>query len=361
MTEELKNEFPVTTEYTYLNTASCGLLSSALVDWRRQHDLHLLEGGSVFRDLHKAHIKEIRQSVARFFSSEEEEVALVPNFSFGINVLLDGIPSGKKVLLLEGDYPSVNWPFERRDFDVCFAQIDEHMEQNISEAIEKHRPDILAFSVVQYISGIRMDLDFIKTLKEKHPEVLIIADGTQFLGTTNFNFQESGIDVLGGSCYKWMLSGYGNAVFMVRKEMHHKIFPNTVGFNSVDAQFSRKNDIEFVGHLEPGHQDTLNYGSLGNSIKWMEQVGKDVIEGHLKTLSIAAKDAFANLNLLDEKTMNRNQHSTIFNIKGDQKIFNRLKEHQVICSLRGNGMRVSFHLYNTLEDIQKLVSVLEKD
>lgn len=360
MNKEIKQQFPVTKQYTYLNTASCGLLSTSLVEWRHGHDLHLLEGGSVFRDLHKAHIKEIRQSVARFFSSEEEEVALVPNFSFGMNVLLDGIPQGKKVLLLEGDYPSVNWPFERRDFDVCFASIDEHMEANISEAIEKHQPDILALSVVQYISGIRIDLDFIKTLKQQHPELLIIADGTQFLGTTHFNFKDSGIDIIGGSCYKWMLSGYGNGVFLVRKEAQDRIFPNTVGFNSVDAQFSRKNDIEFVGHLEPGHQDTLNYGSLGESIKWMEAIGQDAIEEHLTSLSIAAKAAFKRLNLLDKKTINRSQHSTIFNIKGDEKIFNLLKEHQIICSLRGSGIRVSFHVYNTIDDLHKLVSILEK-
>lgn len=360
MNKELKNQFPVSNEFTYLNTASCGLLSTPIVDWRRAHDESLLNGGSVFRDLHKPHIKEIRQNTARFFSAKEEELALVPNFSFGMNVILDGIPKGKKVLLLEGDYPSVNWPFERRDFDICLAQIDENMELNISEAIQKYRPDILAFSVVQYISGIRMDLNFIKDLKKEHPNLLIIADGTQFLGTTNFNFKESGIDVIGGSCYKWMLSGYGNGVFIVREEVQHKIFPNTVGFNSADAQFNRKNDIEFVGHLEPGHQDTLNYGSLGESVKWMEQLGKDRIQNHLEMLSVAAKEAFANLGLLDQKTILRKQHSTIFNLKGDEQIFKTLKEHQIICSLRGKGIRVSFHLYNTLEDVHKLVSLLEQ-
>lgn len=65
---ELKKEFPVLNQYTYLNAASCGLISSTLIDWRRQHDMKLLKGGSTFRDLHKPHIESIRASTARFLA-----------------------------------------------------------------------------------------------------------------------------------------------------------------------------------------------------------------------------------------------------------------------------------------------------
>jgi len=158
--QDFSAQFPVIQDYTYLNTASCGLLSKDLVDWRNDHDRRLMEGGSLFRDLHKAHIRGIRHSVADFFSTSESNVALVPNFSFGWNTLLDGIAKDKKVLLLKGDYPSVNWPVEHRKFETCYAQLDEHLEQNIAAAFETHQPDILALSVVQYISGLKVDLDF---------------------------------------------------------------------------------------------------------------------------------------------------------------------------------------------------------
>ena len=59
-----------------------------------------------------------------------------------MNMILDGLPKGQKILLLKGDYPSVNWPTESRDFELCYAEIDENLEKNIEAAAEEHQPDI---------------------------------------------------------------------------------------------------------------------------------------------------------------------------------------------------------------------------
>jgi len=359
--KDIKKHFPASQEHVYLNTASCGLLSETLVKWRHQNDLNLMQGGSIFRDTHKTHIKEIRQDVAQFFGTTPDTVALIPNFSFGINAIIDSLPINSKVLLLSGDYPSVNWPFEFREFDICYAQIDAYLEQNIETAIAQHQPDIFAFSMVQYISGITMDLPFLKKLKRDHPELLLIGDGTQFLGTTKFDFATSGVDVLAGSCYKWMLSGYGNGVALVQPEAQQKLRPKTVGFNSADAAFSKRDSLAFIGRLEPGHQDTMNYGSLGESVRFMTRLGQKEIENHLNQLSIKAKEAFEALGLLDDMVVKRTGHSTIFNLKGDEVLFQKLKENNIICSLRGNGIRVSFHIYNTITDLDFLISVLKNE
>ncbi|NND63899.1 MAG: aminotransferase class V-fold PLP-dependent enzyme [Flavobacteriaceae bacterium] len=357
--KDFSAHFPILDQYTYLNTASCGLISKQLVEWRNKHDINLMEGGSLFRDLHKAHITQIRRDTASFFGTKESNVALVPNFSFGLNTLIDGMSQGLNVLLIERDYPSVNWPFEQRDFNVSYVQMNEQLEANISEAFQKHPPDIFAFSMVQYVSGLLIDIDFLSDLKRKYPQTLFITDGTQFLGTSQFNFDESPLDIIGASAYKWLISGYGNGFFLIKEEAQQKIHPKTIGFNSADAQFSKKNDIEFVGHLEPGHQDTLNYGSLGESLKFLNELGMDKISNHLEKLTISAKNEFTKLGLLDPMIVNRKNQSTIFNIKGDASLFEKLKLDGIIGSLRGDGMRVSFHFYNTENDLQKLLSVLK--
>lgn len=354
--KDFKKEFPVLQKYTYLNTASCGLLSQSLVDWRRQHDMNLLGGGSVFRDKHREHLKIIRNSVCRFFNASENEVALIPNFSFGMNTLMDGFPKGAKILLLEKDYPSVNWAVENRDFEVCYAKVDENLEDNINQAITENQPDVFAFSIVQYTSGIKIDFEFLNQLKAYHPELLLVADGTQFLGTTNFNFSESAIDILGASTYKWMLSGYGNGLLMIKSEVHNKIIPKTIGFNSAEAAFSKRDEIEFIKRFEPGHQDTLNYGSLEQSILNFEQLGMERVSEEIKKLSNLAKLRFSEKGLLDNTVANRAEHSNIFNLKGDSQQFQKLKDNGIICSQRGNGIRVSFHYYNNESDLEKLLS-----
>jgi len=356
---KFKEEFPVLGRYTYLNTASCGLISQSIVSWRREHDENLLSQGSIFRDLHKPHIESVRASVARFFKASENEVGLLPNFSFGFNTLLDGLPRDLKVLLLKPDYPSINWAVENRDFEVCYANIDENLEENIEIAFQEHKPDVIAFSLVQYISGIKIDLEFVKRLKAYHPKLIIIGDGTQFLGTSDFNFCESGLDVLIASCYKWLLAGYGNAIVLVKEAAQKRISPKTIGFNSSDAMYSKRGDISFAKRFEPGHQDTLNYGSLQKSLEMLEKIGIHAIEEKIKFLSIEAKKRFEGFDLLEDAVVKREQHSSIFNLKAKNGLFQKLKKNNVICSQRGNGLRVSFHFYNSIEDLDRLIEVIK--
>lgn len=351
----MREDFPVFKKYTYLNTASCGLLSNSLVQWRKRQDAQLLEDGSVFRDKHKEHINSIRKTVASFFGAGIHETALIPNFSFGLNTFIEGIENKQKVLLLTNEYPSVSWAFLNKGFDVCYAPITSDLEGAIEQAVEKYRPTIFAFSLVQYLNGIKIDIDFLKRLKAYHPDLLLVADGTQYLGTEVFNFTESPLDALGCSAYKWLISGYGNGFFLVKENLHHKLKPTTIGFNSAETFDTRREEVSFIKHFEPGHQDTLNYGSLEQSLLQFNEVGIETISRKLKELINYSKDTFAEKGLLEDSVVHRNNHSSIFNIKGDAVIFQKLKENNIICSMRGSGIRVSMHYYNTKEDIDKLL------
>lgn len=356
--EEIRKHFPALFTCTYLNTASNGVIPKPVIDWRRQHDLDLMHHASNFRDNHKIHIEQIRNKVAEFFGSTPLETALVPNFSFGINMVLDGLPEGQKILLLKNDYPSVNWPVETRDFNVCYAEIDENLEKNIEEAVARHKPEIFIFSIVQWLNGIKIDFNFLSELKKQHPDLLIIADGTQYLGTEDFNFSESAIDVLGASTYKWLTAGYGNGFLMVKEAARSRIFPKTIGFNSAEKFESEATETAYMKHFEPGHQDTLNYGSLEQSILFVESLGKERLYKNIKTISELAKQRFSEKGLLKDDVLLRNNHSSIFNIRGDGSVFQKLKENNIIASLRGDGIRVSFHYYNSEDDLEKLLEVL---
>ena len=81
--------------------------------------------------------------------------------------------------------------------------------------VKIHNPDFLAISIVQWIDGIKLDLDFLKSLKLINKNLTIIGDGTQFCGTSKFNFDKSPFDVLISSGYKWMFSGYGIAFILI--------------------------------------------------------------------------------------------------------------------------------------------------
>lgn len=356
--KNFKKQFPVLNQYTYLDTAASGLLSEGLLEYRQEQDLDFLISGSVFKEEQGRILTGVREAVGRFFHCSPNRVALTPNFSYGFNNLMEGVGKSKKVLLLKNDYPSVNWAVTSRDFKVCYAEIDESLEENILEVIKKERPDIFAFSIVQWINGIKIDLDFIKRLKSDYPEMLLFGDGTQYCGTEKFDFETSGLDVLGASTYKWMNAGYGNAFFLFKEHMEDKISPKSLGFNSLQGKY-KPHEGSLIGKFEPGHQDTLNFGSLKVAIEEIEKIGIAAISDHIKSIIKEAKSLFEQRGLLEPAVVKREQHSSIFNIKGDDALFQKLKDHQVICSQRGDGIRVSFHYFNTSEDLQKLLKLIK--
>ena len=140
--------------------------------------------------------------------------------------------------------------------------------------------------------------------------------------------------------------------------MAEKVSPKTTGFNSLSGKYKQQ-EGNFLGRFEPGHQDTLNYGSLGAAIDLINQIGIAAIETRINELTVAARKAFTERGLLEESVVERKEHSSIFNIKGDNALVAHLIDNDILCIARGNGIRVSFHYFNTLDDLDKLLSVLD--
>lgn len=356
--KNFKKQFPLLDQYTYLDTAASGLLPEAVLEFRQDHDLDFLVGGSLFREKRDGLFLKVRKAVGELFGCAPNLVALTPNFSYGFNLLMEGMDKRKKVLLLRNDYPSVNWAVESRSFEVCYAEIHENLEQNIAETVAREKPDVFAFSLVQYINGIKIDFDFLLKLKQENPDLLLFADGTQYCGTEKFNFEVSALDVLGASAYKWLNAGYGNAFFLFKEHMQEKILSNDLEIKELQGK-NKPHKGSFIGKFEPGHLDTLNFGSLKTAIDLIGQIGMDEIENQVKDLSVFAKDKLTEKGLLESAVVNREHHSSIFNIKGDEKLFQKLRSNNIICSQRGEGIRLSFQYFNTTEDLDVVLKHLK--
>ena len=353
------DEFPVLANCTYLNTANSGILSKSILNWRRAHDEDFLQRGSRFRLNQSDFIETIREQLARFFKADVSNTFLVPNFSFGFNTFLDGLSGSPRFLLIENDYPSVNYPVASRGFSCAYVEQDERLEENIMEKIKTFKPDILVLSLIQYINGMKIDLGFLKTLKVSFPELLIVADGTQFCGTAAFDFENSGLDVLISSSYKWMLGGYGNGFVLIKDPVRDYLYQEKIHQPLPKEPFLEgKTALAFC--FEPGHLDTLNFGTLQQSMLYLNDLGFDYIEKRIKAITEAAKNAFTERGLLSPDVVNRAQHSAIFNIRSDAKLSKKLEDANVIVAPRGEGLRLSFHFYNTEEDLEQVLKLIDQ-
>ncbi len=357
--ENLRRSFPVTEHTLYANTAAIGLMSEDLQEWRQEHDLDFLIGGSEMKMESFQMISKVRDTLGTFLGCDRSRVALTPNFSLGLNLVLEGLPKESKVLLLQTDYPSVNWPFEARGYPIHYASLDDDVEKHIDELLKKHPLDVLAFSLVQWENGLRIAPDFISYLRDQYPDLLLIADGTQSCGAFSVDFDASGLDILGGSGYKWMLAGTGNGYVLFSDRAVERLHLKATGFNAVGGNLAQKGQVRTAKHLEPGHLDSTCFGSLGFAVEKLQAWGMEHIETHNHKLIKRAAAGLQSLGLLQDPFEKRKVHGNILNIRGGDDLFNHLSENGVCCSQRGGGIRLSFHIYNNDTDIDRLLQILK--
>ncbi|MBT8321825.1 MAG: aminotransferase class V-fold PLP-dependent enzyme, partial [Eudoraea sp.] len=275
-------------------------------------------------------------------------------------LILEGLPEDSHILLLDGDYPSVNWPFESRGFPISYVPADVHMEDHIWKLLASESVSVFAFSLVQWMDGLRMDLDFVKELKSKNPELILLADGTQFCGAFDFDFMESGIDVLGASGYKWLLAGYGNGFYLFHPEFKNRMSIPTTGFSATGGNPDKKEHIPFSRRLEPGHLDSFNFGSLKFSLEWLSKVGMKNITTHNEQLISKAWTTLTDLGVLEPRVIGRKKHGPIFSIDLKAGLKNVLSEAGVFFSERGGRIRLSFHFYNTEKEVEQVMELIKK-
>ena len=337
-------DFPLLKKCIYLNTAYVGLMSKGLYDFRRKYDLdYINKGDHVYMSKHQI-VNKARISISKFFGSKINQTFVSSNFSSALRSVLEYVPKKANFLVIEEDYPSILNAVKERSFNYHKIPITVDLELNILKLIEEKKIDVIAISVVQWISGFLIDIEFLKKIKLKFPEIIIIGDGTQFLGGHFFNFQDSPFDFIAASGYKWLISGFGNGLFMISDNFF---------------DYTKINDSILLDKIFDGHSDLLAIESLNYSINTLQKKDfKFLINKKNETTSILKK-SLKELNLLDDFSLFRENHSSIFNIKLNQKQFKFLIKNNVRCVKRGSGVRVSVHFYNSKEDIKSFISILK--
>ncbi len=355
---DFKHYFDIPANITYLNTPGNGLMPKMHYAWRSEWEKVFFDPNGHLRDQQPQIIAEIKRSFAALFNSRFENTYLLPNFSFGMHTILSGLPSNLRIAILEDDYPSLNYPVISRSFNHEIIPVDEHVEDNISKTIEDKNIDVLVLSIVQYISGLKIDLDFIKSLKMQYPDLIVIGDSTQYLGTEPFDFLASGFDVVAGSGYKWLMSGFGNAYVMLSDDLKRILYKDAqAGPRPVEAMWSTKSILD--SFFEPGHQDTLSQGTLLQTVHFLSEIGLENVKCHIDELVNHAYEAFEKRNLLLPEIASRRIRSALINVQLPFKAYNVLMAQGIKCFPRGTGIRIGLHLYNTKEDIDKLLDIVD--
>jgi selenocysteine lyase/cysteine desulfurase len=354
--DEIRKHFPVLNRYTYLNTPASGILHEDIYNWRKKYEKQFLEEGSIYRDNIFEDLQSVKVQVAKTFHGKQDRVALIPNFSIGANMIFDSLPKTMSVLSIQGDYPSLVLPIQSRGFKHLEVPLFMLSEAAIAEMIRDKQIDVLAVSMTQWINGFYLKTDFFQRLKIDFPNLIILVDGTQSMGTAPFYFDKSGIDIMITSAYKWLISGYGCGFMMFSERVWDFLDVRYRGnATEMTRQFTpfHNNAQDF----EPGHLDYLAFGSMSKAIAYLDKLGLDNIEKQISKVSLHAKTQLVHMGYLSPKVLGGAIHRNIIHFLGSEQLVNFLKENDILVSYR-QGLRLGIHFYNTEGDINQFLKAI---
>lgn len=355
---EFKSHFDIPEDLYYLNTPGNSLLPKLTAEWRKNREGTFFDPASHMRDKQSEVREETRKTTAQFIGAKPENTFCTPGFSYGFTALLDRLPKDFKFLILDGDYPSLNYPINNRGLPCHRIPMSATIEEDTVIAIERYQPQVLLLSIVQYITGLKIDLQKIKAIKQAYPNLLIIADGTQYIGTEPFAFEASGLDAIAGSGYKWLLSGFGNGFLALSDRLSQLLLREAKDRPMpTETMWAGKSFLQTL--FEPGHQDSLSLGSMNSSVSLLQQWGLANIKQHIDELVDFAYAEFAKRNLLLPMIAEREIKSPLINIQVDPSRYDELIAAGIFCFPRGSGIRIGIHLYTEKEDIKQLLHTID--
>ncbi|UTW61928.1 aminotransferase class V-fold PLP-dependent enzyme [bacterium SCSIO 12741] len=352
------------TDLIYLDTAACGLIHLDGLQAQQAFMQNAVTDASgvanAWRD--KTYF-ELRNTARRFLDCTEEELAFIPNFSYGLFSFIQAIKGKhKRVLLFQNDYPSLTLPFELNGFEITSFVPQDFFEVDYG-ALEKmliqQKIELVAVSHVQYLNGARVDLELLGNLCQRLG-ILLVVDATQSLGADALSFRELNVDVLIASNYKWMNGGFGTGVMCCKPHITKEYLPQIGGFGSYQMG---KNGWEFnrnIRSYEPGHPAIGSLLLLHHAMEYKISKGMESIRTNNrvmleKLISVVNK---YELPLIGPSGVDNRLGIACCSIS--EEMYQYLHQNQVRCTFRNGHIRLSVHHTNSLEDLDRFDQILAK-
>ncbi len=368
---------PVTAKWAYFDHAAVAPLpqstATAIAQWLRE----AAEEGDTCWPHWAKEVEATRQAAATLLNAQSQEIALVPNTTAGINLVAEGFPwsAGDNVVTLENEFPSNLFPWmnlagrgvECRRVPVENGRVD---LQRIDEAIDS-RTRIVSVSWVGFASGWRIDPRAMAELCHRRG-ALFFLDAIQGLGVFPLDVNLAGIDFLAADGHKWLLGPEGAGILYVRQEHLARLRPLNIGWNSVPAsQKFNSRTMELrptAARYEGGTQNVAGMVGLGASLKMLRELGVGPSQSPVADWVLDVTDyASSRLLTLGAKLISPHEGEKrsgilTFQLSAQEpaQIRERLLTAGIVTSCRGGGVRISPHGYNTREEIDRMIDVLQE-
>ena len=368
---------PIARKWAYLDHAAVSPLPAGAQARMIGFADEAAESGTTIWPVWAKEVEQLRRGLAGWVGATSEEITLIPNTSFGINIVAEGFPwkSGDNVVIVEGDFPSNRFPWEnQRAKGVEIRQVapvgGRIVLDAIAELIDSHTR-IVAVSWVGYASGYRLNLESLTQMVHDRGSLLFV-DAIQGMGIYDIDVSSVPIDFMAADGHKWMLGPEGAGFAYLRKEHIDRLRCTNVGWHSVVNSYDFKH-AEFelrpdAARFESGSMNMVGLATMAKSLELFWQIdehhGNHAISNRVLELAAMAIEKLksAGARVLYEHPDENSSSIIVFDVPGvaPARVRSIALANNVVTSCRGGGTRISIHAYNDASDIDRLVTVVRE-
>src|ERR1700739_3935041 len=251
-TNNLKSQFLLNTDITYLNFGSFGACPRPIFEEYQRYQLELETEPVQFIAVNgPVYLKKSREALAQYINCNADDLVYVTNPSYAKNIIAKSLKlnAGDEVLSTNIEYGALDrtWNY------YCKKAGAKYVRQPITlplvskeKFIEDFFKGLTAKTKAIFISQITSTTALIFPVKEiceiaKAKGLFTIVDGAHVPGHIPLNLAELKADVYTGACHKWMCTPKGCSFLYIKKEFQELFDPLVVswGYESAFPSSSR--------------------------------------------------------------------------------------------------------------------------
>jgi len=367
-----RQEFPITKKYLYLDHAGVSPVPLRVKAAVQSFFAESSKNGAFFYPQWSQRITEVRKACAALVNGEEQEIAFVKNTSHGLSIVAEGLDwkQGDNLIVYEREFPANLYPWrhaQRKGADVRIIPFRDgriHLQDLMDRMGAGTR--LVSLSSVQFTNGYRADLKKIGELCRSRG-VLFCVDAIQSLGIIPMDVKNYCIDFLSADAHKWLLGPEGIGLFFCRAALAERLTPPLIGWKSVRTEFDFERPFFSLKpdalRFEEGSLNLMGIFGLGAALDLLFEVGIENIEERVLELGdeIFKEAEIRNYRMLTPKNRMERGGSITFSGNFDpERMKDALLEAGVMVNVRGGGIRVSPHFYNTKIEIRQLFRTMDR-
>jgi selenocysteine lyase/cysteine desulfurase len=326
----------------FLNSPTYGLPPQFLVD-ALQECLRAWQAGTMEATAFDEPVRVGRAGYAKLLGVPVDSVVMGGTVSALLGLVAAAIPDGSRVATLSGEFTSTTFPFAAqgaRGVTVTELSADEL----VATAPDY---DVVTASLVQSSNGAVVDLDALRA-NVVESDTMTVIDVTQAVGWKRVDLPWA--DVTVAAVYKWLLAPRGTAWMSLSDRARSVMTPHAANWYAGEEPWStiyglplRLADSARRFDASPSWFSALGSGL---TLPWLASLDRDAVEAHALGL---ARRLRAELQLPPED-------SAIVSIP--TAAAEQLTKAGIRASIRAGAVRVGFHLYNTEDDLNRLLDAL---